>query len=54
MEYKVIESTEKEMLVEVINTHISDGWRPKGGISTCVTLQGAIVYFQALVKDQNK
>ena len=52
MEYRVIESTEKNMFVEVINTHISEGWRPQGGMSTCVTSQGLIVYFQALVKGE--
>jgi len=43
MKYEIVSSTSRSTLVTKVNTEISDGWRPIGG----VTYDGA-VYLQAM------
>lgn len=57
-EYTVVYGVTFEGLIEAVNEHIADGWRPQGGFSvTAVTLDGQFEtrldrYFQAMVRDK--
>lgn len=54
MEYLVLREIYLDDLVEAVNKHIQDGWKPLGGISSCRDKQfggsAEISYTQALIK----
>lgn len=54
MEYLVLREVYLDNLVEAVNKHIQNGWKPLGGINACRDKWGAgndeVAYLQALVK----
>ncbi len=57
MEYTIIFSTESiSDISQKVNNHISDGWKPSGGISATshdynLGDGASILYFQAMVRE---
>ena len=49
--YKIIESTDKERLIEYVNNDIKEGFEPLGGISVTYA-NDYCTYAQALYKKQ--
>ncbi|WP_417558825.1 hypothetical protein [Mesoflavibacter zeaxanthinifaciens] len=54
MEYLVLREIYLDDLIEAVNKHIQDGWKPLGGINSCRDKHfggnAEISYTQALVK----
>ncbi len=50
MEYKIIEECYHWELTKVVLSHIREGWKPLGGVSTTTQLSGSCRYTQALVR----
>ncbi|HKG13537.1 MAG TPA: hypothetical protein VKB12_09355 [Pyrinomonadaceae bacterium] len=50
MQYDVAEAATLIKLLEVVNSAISGGWRPQGGIAV-VNRDGKLSFIQAMVRD---
>lgn len=51
MKYEVIEGAERELLTEIVNEKLNDGWRCQGGIAVIPEQDGThLFYIQAMVK----
>lgn len=50
MKYDLVNSTDLQVLIEVVNQKIQDGWKPQGGFAVGAFANGA-EYYQAIVKD---
>ena len=54
MEYLILEGDYATQLAKAVRLHIADGWRPQGGVSVSIGLEGADFYYvfaQAMIKE---
>lgn len=54
MEYKILESWDREDLEENVNQALGEGWKLQGGIGIATDLEGYNLYCQAMVKKTGK
>ena len=47
MKYRVVEATSCEVLGEIVNKLISEGWEPTGGVSISLSESDEYEYFVA-------
>jgi len=51
MEYKVLKTTDEEILENEVNRHLTQGWNLQGGISVSKRIDNTFnIYCQALVR----
>ena len=51
MEYQMIQNTNPAEFCRYATEALRNGWKPLGGVSTCITHNGIQVYTQAFVLD---
>ncbi len=54
MEYLVLRDIHLDGLVETVNKHLKNGWKPLGGINSCREKyhggNAEVAYYQSLIK----
>ena len=54
MEYKVLEYTNLGILQTDVQKYIEKGFIPQGGIAVTLSAYGRIIYYQAMIKKEDK
>ena len=54
MEYMVVEDDEKYELEKRIETYMKSGWVCQGGMSTSITSEDEVTFYQAMIRSKVK
>lgn len=50
MEYKILMNSDRQLLANVVESYLKEGWEPQGGVSVAVKNDNDEGYVQAIIK----